>query len=111
MLKDFYELWPGKFSNKTNGVTPRRFLALCNPRLSKLITEHIGEGWMKDLAELKALEPLAEDARFRARWREIKQANKREPRRPRARAPESSWIPTRCSMSWSSAFTNTSAST
>jgi starch phosphorylase len=77
VLKDFYELWPGKFSNKTNGVTPRRFLALCNPRLSALITEHIGEGWIKDLAALKALEPFAEDARFRARWREIKQANKR----------------------------------
>jgi starch phosphorylase len=52
VLKDFYELWPGKFSNKTNGVTPRRFLALCNPRLSALITEHIGEGWIKDLAAL-----------------------------------------------------------
>ena len=77
VLKDFYELWPGKFSNKTNGVTPRRWMALSNPRLSSLITEHIGEGWIKDLAQLEALEPLAEDAGFRARWREIKQENKR----------------------------------
>ena len=77
VLKDFYELWPQKFSNKTNGVTPRRWMALSNPRLSDLITEHIGDGWIKDLAQLSRLEPLAEDAAFRARWREIKQENKR----------------------------------
>ena len=76
VLKDFYELWPRKFSNKTNGVTPRRWMVLSNPQLSDLITEHIGDGWIKDLAELKRLEPLAEDAGFRARWREIKQHNK-----------------------------------
>jgi len=77
VLKDFYELWPRKFSNKTNGVTPRRWMVLSNPQLSDLITEHIGDGWIKDLAQLKRLEPLAEDAGFRARWREIKQHNKR----------------------------------
>jgi len=77
VLRDFYELWPMKFTNKTNGVTPRRWLALSNPLLSELITEHIGDGWIKDLAELKRLEPLAEDAAFRARWREIKLKNKR----------------------------------
>jgi glycogen phosphorylase len=77
VLRDFYELWPKKFSNKTNGVTPRRWLALSNPLLSDLITEHIGAGWIKDLAELKRLEPLAEDAGFRARWRDIKLENKR----------------------------------
>jgi starch phosphorylase len=76
VLKDFYELWPEKFSNKTNGVTPRRWMALANPNLSSLITEHIGEGWIKDLSMLKRLEPLAEDPAFRARWREIKQQNK-----------------------------------
>ncbi|MGO9989842.1 MAG: glycogen/starch/alpha-glucan phosphorylase [Steroidobacteraceae bacterium] len=76
VLKDFYELWPRKFSNKTNGVTPRRWMVLSNPQLSDLITEHIGDGWIKDLAQLKRLEPLAEDAGFRARWREIKQHNK-----------------------------------
>jgi starch phosphorylase len=78
VLKDFYELWPSKFSNKTNGVTPRRWMVLSNPRLSDLITEHIGEGWIRDLAQLKSLEPLAESAEFRARWREIKQHNKRD---------------------------------
>ncbi len=77
VLKDFYELWPQKFSNKTNGVTPRRWMVLCNPKLSELITEHIGDGWIKDLAQLRRLEPLADDAEFRIRWRAIKQHNKR----------------------------------
>ena len=76
VLKDFYELWPQKFSNKTNGVTPRRWMVLSNPELSALICEHIGTAWIKDLAQLKALEPLAENAEFRARWRAIKQHNK-----------------------------------
>jgi starch phosphorylase len=78
VLKDFYELWPHKFSNKTNGVTPRRWLVLSNPRLSDLISEHIGTDWIKDLAQLRKLEPLAENPEFRARWREIKQFNKRD---------------------------------
>jgi starch phosphorylase len=76
VLKDFYEMWPQKFSNKTNGVTPRRWMVLCNPRLSDLITERIGDGWIKDLAQLKRLEPFAEDPDFRKRWHEIKQFNK-----------------------------------
>jgi len=76
VLKDFYELWPQKFSNKTNGVTPRRWMVLSNPRLSALISTHIGDAWIKDLAQLKALEPLADNPEFRARWREIKQFNK-----------------------------------
>jgi glycogen phosphorylase len=78
VLKDFYEMWPWKFSNKTNGVTPRRWMVLCNPKLSALISEHIGSEWVKDLSQLKALEPLAEDADFRARWREIKHFNKEQ---------------------------------
>jgi starch phosphorylase len=77
VLQDFYALWPQKFSNKTNGVTPRRWMVLCNPKLSDLITEHIGDGWIKDLAQLKRLEPLVDDPEFRARWRAIKQGNKR----------------------------------
>jgi starch phosphorylase len=76
VLKDFYEMWPQKFSNKTNGVTPRRWMVLSNPELSQLITEHIGDGWVKDLSRLKALEPMADDADFRSRWREIKHFNK-----------------------------------
>jgi starch phosphorylase len=78
VLKDFYEMWPQKFSNKTNGVTPRRWMVLSNPRLSDLISEHLGTDWIKDLDQLKGLEPLAENPDFRARWREIKQHNKRE---------------------------------
>ena len=78
VLKDFYELWPHRFTNKTNGVTPRRWMALSNPRLSSLISEAIGESWIKNLAELQRLEPLAEDASFRDRWRDIKHANKAE---------------------------------
>jgi starch phosphorylase len=76
VLKDFYEMWPQKFSNKTNGVTPRRWMVLSNPKLSQLITEHIGDGWVKDLSRLKALEPLADNPDFRSRWREIKHFNK-----------------------------------
>jgi starch phosphorylase len=78
VLKDFYELWPQKFSNKTNGVTPRRWMVLSNPKLSELICEHIGTGWIKELAQLRSLEPLADSPEFRTRWREIKQHNKRE---------------------------------
>jgi starch phosphorylase len=76
VLKDFYELWPERFSNKTNGVTPRRFMALANPKLSDLITRSIGSGWITQTDELRKLELLAEDAAFRQEWRDIKQANK-----------------------------------
>jgi starch phosphorylase len=78
VLKDFYELFPEKFSNKTNGVTPRRWMVSSNPRLSKLISEKIGEGWINHLEELKQLEPLADNAEFRQQWREIKLAIKQE---------------------------------
>ncbi|MDR3415329.1 MAG: glycogen/starch/alpha-glucan phosphorylase [Nevskia sp.] len=77
VLKDFFELWPEKFSNKTNGVTPRRWLLLSNPQLSRLITQAIGPEWIRDLDELQRIEPLANKADFRAGWREIKRANKR----------------------------------
>ena len=76
VLRDIAELWPEKFSNKTNGVTPRRWLVLANPRLSHCITQRIGEEWIRDLGELRKLEPLADDAEFRAEWRRIKHANK-----------------------------------
>lgn len=76
VLKDFYELWPERFGNKTNGVTPRRWMVLSNPRLSSLITTSIGEGWIKDLSQLRRLEPLADDASFRQQWREVKRACK-----------------------------------
>ena len=76
MFRDFHELWPEKFNNKTNGITPRRWLEGCNPALSGLITETIGDGWTRDLAQLAQLAPHAENAAFRTRWRAIKQANK-----------------------------------
>ena len=61
-------LWPEKFSNKTNGVTPRRFLLLCNPRLSSLITSKIGDACVKNLDELRRLERCAEDFAFHEEW-------------------------------------------
>ncbi|WP_156688387.1 glycogen/starch/alpha-glucan phosphorylase [Mycobacterium sp. Marseille-P9652] len=76
VLKDFYEMWPERFSNKTNGVTPRRFLALANPGLRGLLDRTIGDGWLTDLGRLRGLEPFADDASFRQQWREVKRANK-----------------------------------
>jgi glycogen phosphorylase len=78
VLRDFYELWPEKFRNKTNGVTPRRWMVLSNPRLADLISEAIGTGWVKDLDQLRRLEPLSTDPAFKQQWWEIKRANKRE---------------------------------
>lgn len=76
LFRDFYELWPARFNNKTNGITPRRWLANCNPDLSDLITEVIGDAWITDLTRLGGLRKFAEDAAFRDRWRAIKHANK-----------------------------------
>jgi starch phosphorylase len=71
-LHDFYEFFPNKFSNKTNGVTPRRWMVLSNPRLTQFIKRNIGENWILHLEELRQLESFAEDAAFRQEWREIK---------------------------------------
>ncbi|OBA59548.1 glycogen phosphorylase [Mycobacterium sp. 1100029.7] len=76
VLKDFYELWPERFSNKTNGVTPRRFLALSNPGLRELLDRTIGDGWLTDLGKLRGLEPFIDDSSFREQWRDIKRNNK-----------------------------------
>jgi starch phosphorylase len=78
VLRDFSQLWPEKFNNKTNGVSPRRFIQLANPRLSRLITETIGDGWLNDLERLSELERHVEDPGFRQAWREIKQQNKND---------------------------------
>ena len=77
VLRDFAELEPDKFCNVTNGVTPRRFVAVSNPGLTQLITERIGDGWLRDLSRLRQLESLADDATFQRQWREVKLANKR----------------------------------
>lgn len=76
LFKDFYDLWPHKFNNKTNGITPRRWISSCNPKLAELISEAIGTKWLNDLSELSDLKKFADDAEFRKRWRAIKQANK-----------------------------------
>ncbi len=78
VLQDFYELWPQKFSNKTNGVTPRRWMVLINPRLTQLITRKIGNSWIKQLEDLKQLESLADDPNFRQEWRQVKRAVKQD---------------------------------
>ncbi|WP_346289360.1 glycogen/starch/alpha-glucan phosphorylase [Sphaerothrix gracilis] len=78
VLRDFYELYPEKFNNKTNGVTPRRFMVLSNPRLTHLLNNTIGDSWIQHLDHLKKLENHVEDAGFRHNWWEIKQANKRD---------------------------------
>jgi starch phosphorylase len=72
VLRDFAELWPEKFSNKTNGVTPRRFLALANPPLHRLLNDTLGHGWKRDLEQLRGLEPLADDRSFQESWRAAK---------------------------------------
>lgn len=76
VLRDFYEFSPAKFSNKTNGVSPRRFLLLSNPRLAELISSKIGEGWVKRLDELRRLEPYAQDPDFIKAWSAVKYRNK-----------------------------------
>jgi len=72
VLRDFHELWPNKIQNVTNGVTPRRWLVLSNPRLSNLLIEKIGENWIHNLEEMRQLEGYADDPGFRAAWRHIK---------------------------------------
>lgn len=77
VLQDFAEMYPQRFTNVTNGVTPRRFLALCNPELAELITEVVGPGWLRDLDRLHGLAAVAQDAAFVERFAAIKLANKR----------------------------------
>ncbi|MBK7369089.1 MAG: glycogen/starch/alpha-glucan phosphorylase [Candidatus Eisenbacteria bacterium] len=76
VLRDFHDLWPEKFQNKTNGVTPRRFLMLSNPELSTLLTRTLGAGWERDLGRLKGLERHAGDPEFQREWRAMKLARK-----------------------------------
>lgn len=78
LFKDFYELWPEKFNNKTNGVTPRRWLAACNPDLADFITATIGDKWITDLSELKKLEKFLDDKKFCKKWYELQQSAKQK---------------------------------
>ena len=75
-LKDFYQLYPQKFNNKTNGITQRRFLLHGNPLQAEWITKHIGDGWITDLSQIEKLLPLADDPAAREEYRQIKRANK-----------------------------------
>ncbi len=76
LAPDYFELWPERFHNVTNGITPRRWLLGANPELAALITAAIGDGWITDLPQLKGLERYADDAGFLAEFRKIKRANK-----------------------------------
>ncbi|UCG17100.1 MAG: glycogen/starch/alpha-glucan phosphorylase [Phycisphaerales bacterium] len=76
VLRDFHELYPDRINNKTNGITPRRWLKKCNAPLAYLIADAIGDKWVTDLDELHRLVPLADDPEFRQRWREVKHVNK-----------------------------------
>jgi len=76
LFKDFYEMWPERFNNKTNGVTQRRWLAHCNPSLRALLNEQIGTSWITDLDQLKSIEQKIDDAALQTRWLEIKTHNK-----------------------------------
>jgi starch phosphorylase len=78
VLGEFYRLAPERFSNKTNGVTPRRWIVLANPRLTRLLNDTIGDAWIRDLDELRAIEPFVDDTAFRERWSAIKRENKVE---------------------------------
>ncbi|MCS7293717.1 MAG: glycogen/starch/alpha-glucan phosphorylase [Gloeomargarita sp. SKYBB_i_bin120] len=78
VLKDFYDLWPEKFQNKTNGVTPRRWLLLSNLRLSRLIASRIGKDWVTHYEQLRQLEAHVDDPQFRQEWRDCKRAIKAE---------------------------------
>jgi starch phosphorylase len=76
LFADFAKIWPERFTNVTNGVTPRRWLAVANPPLADLLDDSIGEGWRRDLDELSRLEPLADDAAFLERWRGVREQAK-----------------------------------
>ena len=75
-LKDFYEMMPQKFNNKTNGITQRRFLAHANPLLADWVTAHVGEGWITDLSQIRKLAPYADDKKAQQEFLKIKHQNK-----------------------------------
>ena len=77
LFRDFFELWPEKFNNKTNGVTQRRWLDACNKPLSDLITSKIGDDWITDLTQLEQLRPLADNKKFQQQWQDAKLENKK----------------------------------
>ena len=95
LFKDFYELWPSKFNNKTNGVTPRRWLAHCNKDLSSLISDKIGKGWVTKLDELEQVRQFVDDSEFCKDWFKVKQDNKQR---------LSQLVKSRCGVDFNSEF-------
>ena len=110
VLRDFYEVWPEKFVNITNGVTPRRWLAVSNPGQAELITSKIGDSWLSRLDELRQLEAYAGDSGFRADWHAVQSGSRSAWHDTFMRRRESLSIRARCSMPRSSEFTSTSGS-
>lgn len=78
LFNEFYQLWPEKFNNKTNGVTPRRWLAHCNPGLTALVSKSIGDQWIVDLDKISKLKPFADKKVFRRQWQQVKHSNKQQ---------------------------------
>lgn len=78
LFSEFYQLWPEKFNNKTNGVTPRRWLAHCNPGLTSLVSGVIGEKWISNLDDIAKLQPFAKKKAFRRLWKQVKHSNKEQ---------------------------------
>ncbi len=78
LFNDFYQMSPNKFNNKTNGVTPRRWLAHCNPKLSELISDKIGNNWTRDLSEISKLRRYYDNTKFHIKWQDVKQHNKQQ---------------------------------
>ena len=107
-VKDLAEMFPERFNNKTNGVTPRRWLLLSNPALSQVITDAIGEGWITDLSQLNKLKPLIDDKSFRDQFRDAKRQAKLSLRTGSRRPQDRQSIRTQFSTARSSAFMNTS---
>ena len=111
VFADLHKLYPDRINNKTNGITPRRWLIQCNPGLTELIREAIGDGFLDDIDALKGLDAFADDAAFREKFAAVKRANKAAARQSRRRpARHQARSRRRCSTSRSSASTNTSAS-
>ena len=112
LFPDFNELYPGKFNNKTNGITPRRWLLQCNPRLARFITDRLGPAWGRDLDQLRQLEKWAGDPGFQREFMAIKHANKQDLAAViRAECEGSKSRPTPSSTCRSNACMSTSAST
>ena len=97
LLRDFAELWPDKIVNVTNGVTPRRWLAVSNPEQSELMTSRIGDSWIDHLEDLKRLEAFADDAAFRGDWQKVQRAVKVRLSASSCRRRAFPSIPTPCS--------------